>query len=41
MHLGSARDRSMIDTAALSAIIRAVRRRGYRFVTLRDVQGPR
>jgi len=41
MHLGSARDRSMIDTAALSAIIRAVRRRGYRFVTLRDVRGPR
>jgi peptidoglycan/xylan/chitin deacetylase (PgdA/CDA1 family) len=41
MHVGSARDRSTIDTSALPAIIRLVRRRGYRFVTLRDVRGPR
>jgi peptidoglycan/xylan/chitin deacetylase (PgdA/CDA1 family) len=41
MHLGSARDGSTIDTLALPRIIRAVRARGYRFVTLRDVSGPR
>jgi peptidoglycan/xylan/chitin deacetylase (PgdA/CDA1 family) len=41
MHLGSARDGSTIDTLALPRIIRAVRARGYRFVTLRDVKGPR
>jgi peptidoglycan/xylan/chitin deacetylase (PgdA/CDA1 family) len=41
MHLGSASDRSTIDTHALPAIIRYVRSRGYRFVTLRDVRGPR
>ena len=41
MHIGSARDRSTIDTNALPGIIRAVRARGYRFVTLRDVRGPR
>jgi peptidoglycan/xylan/chitin deacetylase (PgdA/CDA1 family) len=41
MHVGSARDRSTIDTSALPAIIRLVRGRGYRFVTLRDVRGPR
>jgi peptidoglycan/xylan/chitin deacetylase (PgdA/CDA1 family) len=41
MHLGSARDGSTVDTAALPGIVRAVRARGYRFVTLRDVRGPR
>jgi peptidoglycan/xylan/chitin deacetylase (PgdA/CDA1 family) len=41
MHVGSARDRSTIDTSALPAIIRLVRGRGYRFVKLRDVRGPR
>jgi peptidoglycan/xylan/chitin deacetylase (PgdA/CDA1 family) len=40
MHLGSARDGSMIDADALPAVIRAVRARGYRFVTLRGVRGP-
>jgi peptidoglycan/xylan/chitin deacetylase (PgdA/CDA1 family) len=41
MHVGSASDHSTIDTHALPAIIRYVRSRGYRFVTLRDVRGPR
>jgi peptidoglycan/xylan/chitin deacetylase (PgdA/CDA1 family) len=41
MHVGSSRDRSTIDTTALPTVIRAVRARGYRFVTLRDVRGPR
>jgi peptidoglycan/xylan/chitin deacetylase (PgdA/CDA1 family) len=41
MHLGSARDGGTVDTKALPGIIRAVRARGYRFVTLRDVRGPR
>lgn len=41
MHLGSARDGSTIDAHALPAVIRAIRSRGYRFVTLRDVTGPR
>jgi peptidoglycan/xylan/chitin deacetylase (PgdA/CDA1 family) len=41
MHVGSSRDRSTIDTSALPGVIRAVRARGYRFVTLRDVRGPR
>ena len=41
MHIGSSRDRSTIDTDALPTMIRAVRARGYRFVTLRDVRGPR
>lgn len=41
MHVGSSRDRSTIDTLALPGIIRGVRARGYRFVTLRDVRGPR
>jgi peptidoglycan/xylan/chitin deacetylase (PgdA/CDA1 family) len=41
MHLGSARDGSTVDTLALPRIIRAVRAHGYRFVTLRDVKGPR
>jgi peptidoglycan/xylan/chitin deacetylase (PgdA/CDA1 family) len=41
MHLGSARDRSTIDAKALPAVIRAVRARGYRFVTLAGVRAPR
>ena len=41
MHLGSARDHTTIDTDALPTIIRRVRAKGYRFVTLRDVTGPR
>jgi peptidoglycan/xylan/chitin deacetylase (PgdA/CDA1 family) len=41
MHLGSARDGSTIDAHALPAVVQAVRARGYRFVTLRDVTGPR
>jgi peptidoglycan/xylan/chitin deacetylase (PgdA/CDA1 family) len=41
MHLGSAHDGSTVDALALPAVIRAVRARGYRFVTLRDVTGPR
>jgi peptidoglycan/xylan/chitin deacetylase (PgdA/CDA1 family) len=41
MHLGSARDRSTIDSKALPGVIRAVRARGYRFVTLAGVQAPR
>jgi peptidoglycan/xylan/chitin deacetylase (PgdA/CDA1 family) len=35
MHLGSARDGAMLDSSALPDVIRAVRARGYRFVTLR------
>jgi peptidoglycan/xylan/chitin deacetylase (PgdA/CDA1 family) len=38
MHLGSARDRSTIDSKALPAVIRQVRARGYRFVTLAGVR---
>ena len=41
MHLGSARDRSTIDTVALPRVIRAVRARGYRFVTLAGIRAPR
>jgi peptidoglycan/xylan/chitin deacetylase (PgdA/CDA1 family) len=40
MHVGSARDGSTIDTHALPLVIRAVRARGYRFVTLRGVRAP-
>lgn len=40
MHLGSARDRSTIDSHALPAVIRLVRARGYRFVTLAGIQPP-
>ncbi len=39
MHLGASRDRSTIDTKALPGVIRAVRARGYRFVTLVGVRG--
>jgi peptidoglycan/xylan/chitin deacetylase (PgdA/CDA1 family) len=40
MHLGSARDRSTIDSHALPAVIRLVRARGYRFVTLAGIRAP-
>jgi peptidoglycan/xylan/chitin deacetylase (PgdA/CDA1 family) len=40
MHLGGARDRSTIDSRALPGVIRAVRARGYRFVTLQGVRAP-
>ena len=38
MHLGSARDHSTIDAHALPTVIRLVRARGYRFVTLAGVR---
>jgi peptidoglycan/xylan/chitin deacetylase (PgdA/CDA1 family) len=41
MHLGAARDSSTIDADALPTVIRAVRARGYSFVTLRGVRPPR
>jgi peptidoglycan/xylan/chitin deacetylase (PgdA/CDA1 family) len=41
MHLGSSRDHSTIDSKALPGLIRAVRARGYRFVTLAGVLAPR
>lgn len=41
MHLGSSRDHSTIDSHALPAVIRLVRARGYRFVTLKGIQAPR
>jgi peptidoglycan/xylan/chitin deacetylase (PgdA/CDA1 family) len=40
MHLGSSRDLSTIDSKALPAVIRLVRARGYRFVTLAGVRAP-
>jgi peptidoglycan/xylan/chitin deacetylase (PgdA/CDA1 family) len=40
MHVGSSRDHSTIDTKALPAVIRGVRARGYRFVTLAGVRAP-
>jgi peptidoglycan/xylan/chitin deacetylase (PgdA/CDA1 family) len=40
MHLGSARDRSTIDSKALPTVIRLVRARGYRFVTLAGIRAP-
>jgi peptidoglycan/xylan/chitin deacetylase (PgdA/CDA1 family) len=40
MHLGSSRDHSTIDSKALPAVIRLVRARGYRFVTLAGVRAP-
>lgn len=40
MHLGSSRDHSTIDADALPAVIRSVRARGYRFVTLAGVRAP-
>ena len=41
MHVGASRDGSTIDTEALPYVIRAVRARGYRFVTLKGVAAPR
>ena len=41
MHLGSSRDHSTIDSHALPAVIRLVRGRGYRFVTLKGIRAPR
>jgi peptidoglycan/xylan/chitin deacetylase (PgdA/CDA1 family) len=41
MHLGSARDHSTIDSHALPIVIRLVRARGYRFVTLAGIRAPR
>jgi peptidoglycan/xylan/chitin deacetylase (PgdA/CDA1 family) len=40
MHLGSSSDRSTIDSKALPAVIRLVRARGYRFVTLAGIRAP-
>jgi peptidoglycan-N-acetylglucosamine deacetylase len=40
MHLGSSRDGTTIDADALPVVIRAVRARGYRFVTLAGVRPP-
>jgi peptidoglycan/xylan/chitin deacetylase (PgdA/CDA1 family) len=40
MHLGSSRDHSTIDSHALPAVIRLVRARGYRFVTLAGIRAP-
>jgi peptidoglycan/xylan/chitin deacetylase (PgdA/CDA1 family) len=41
MHLGSSGDRSRIDANALPRVIRLVRARGYRFVTLAGITAPR
>jgi peptidoglycan/xylan/chitin deacetylase (PgdA/CDA1 family) len=42
MHIGVARDRSLLDAQALPRVISLVRARGYRFVTLnRFVRAPR
>ena len=40
MHLGSSRDHSTLDSHALPTIIRLVRARGYRFVTLAGIRAP-
>jgi peptidoglycan/xylan/chitin deacetylase (PgdA/CDA1 family) len=40
MHLGSSRDHSTIDSHALPTMIRLVRARGYRFVTLAGIKAP-
>lgn len=40
MHLGSSRDGSTIDSHALPGVIRAVRARDYRFVTLAGLRWP-
>ena len=40
MHLGSSRDHSTIDADALPTVIRLVRARGYRFVTLAGIRAP-
>jgi peptidoglycan/xylan/chitin deacetylase (PgdA/CDA1 family) len=41
MHLGSSRDQSTIDSKALPRVVRLVRARGYRFVTLAGIRAPR
>jgi peptidoglycan/xylan/chitin deacetylase (PgdA/CDA1 family) len=41
MHLGSSRDHSTIDSKALPRVVRLVRARGYRFVTLAGIRAPR
>jgi len=41
MHLGSSRDHSTIDSKALPTVIKLVRARGYRFVTLAGIRAPR
>jgi peptidoglycan/xylan/chitin deacetylase (PgdA/CDA1 family) len=41
MHLGSSRDHSTIDSKAVPAVIRLVRARAYRFVTLAGIRAPR
>jgi peptidoglycan/xylan/chitin deacetylase (PgdA/CDA1 family) len=41
MHLGASRDHSTIDSEALPIVIRKLRARGYRFVTLAGVRAPR
>ena len=41
MHLGSSANGSTVDTKALPGVIRAIRARGYRFVTLAGVRGPK
>ena len=40
MHLGSSRDHSTIDSRALPTVIRLMRARGYRFVTLAGIKAP-
>jgi peptidoglycan/xylan/chitin deacetylase (PgdA/CDA1 family) len=40
MHIGSSSDHSTIDSHALPAVIRLVRARGYRFVTLAGIRAP-
>jgi peptidoglycan/xylan/chitin deacetylase (PgdA/CDA1 family) len=41
MHLGSSSDHSTIDAKALPTVIKLVRARGYRFVTLAGIRAPR
>ena len=41
MHLGSSRDHSTIDSRALPTVVRLVRARGYRLVTLAGIRAPR
>ena len=41
MHVGSAANGTTVDTLALPGVIRAVRARGYRFVAITGVRGPR
>jgi peptidoglycan/xylan/chitin deacetylase (PgdA/CDA1 family) len=41
VHVGAARDGSTVDADVLPTLIRAIRARGYRFVTLSDVPAPK